>query len=81
MELLSRTWRTLWCKVCLWPGDFQVNLIKSLIKVMILMIGATEWVQRKFRVRCLRTLGGHLEGVYSFRFVNDAAKRIDDLNL
>ena len=35
VELLSRTWRTLWCKVCQWPGDFQVNLIKSLIKFMI----------------------------------------------
>ena len=81
MELLFRTWRTLWCKVWLWPGDFQVNLIKSLIKVMILMIGATEWVQRKFRVRFLRTQEGHLEGVYSLRFANDVEKRFDDLNL
>ena len=67
MESMSRTWRLLWCKVCLWPGDFQVNLINSVFKVMILTIGATEW--------------GHLEGVCSFRFISDAAKRIDKLNL
>ena len=45
------------------------------------MIGATEWVQRKFRVRFLRTQEGHLEGVYSLRCVNDVEKRFDDLNL
>ena len=50
MESMSRTWRLLWCKVCLWPGDFQVNLINSVFKVMILTIGATEWAQKKFRV-------------------------------
>ena len=81
MESMSRTWRILWCKVCLWPGDFQVNLINLVFKVMILTIGATEWAQKKFRVRCLRTLWGHLEGVCSFRFISDAAKRIDELNL
>ena len=45
------------------------------------MIGVIEWVERKFRVQCLRTLESHLEGVYSFRLICDVVKRFDNLNL
>ena len=75
-------------KSCTFPSLLLIVQISSLTVLsasaqffLTPPLGATEWAQGKFQVRCLRTLGGHLEGVYSFRFVNDVEKRFDDLNL